>query len=128
MTRLEPVHPGEILKHDFIGPRGLSATAPANALGVSPERINEVVRSRRRGITASTALRLARYFGTDAQSWTNLQTSDELLVAERTAREALQAALPCERRESETRTDWTNIRGMPPIEGWSSTSADRASW
>ena len=95
MTRLEPVHPGEILKHDFMDPWGLSATALATALGVSPGRINEIVRGRR-GITASTALRLARYFGTDAQSWMNLQTRYELLVAERTAGRALQAIHPRE--------------------------------
>ena len=95
MTRLEPIHPGEILKHDFMDPWGLSATALATALGVSPGRINEIVRGRR-GITASTALRLARYFGTDAQSWMNLQTRYELLVAERTAGGALQAIRPRE--------------------------------
>ncbi len=90
MAELEPVHPGEILKHDFMDPWGLSATALSTALGMSPGRINEIVR-RRRGITASTALRLARYFGTDAQSWLNLQTRYELLVAERTTRRALRA-------------------------------------
>lgn len=95
MTRLEPVHPGEILKHDFMDPWRLSATALATALGVSPGRINEIVRGRR-GITASTALRLARYFGTDAQSWMNLQTRYELLVAERSAGRALQAIRPRE--------------------------------
>lgn len=95
MTQLEPVHPGEILKHDFMDPWGLSATALATALGVSPGRINEIVRGRR-GITASTALRLARYFGTDAQSWMNLQTRYELLVAERAAGRALQAIRPRE--------------------------------
>ena len=68
MTRLEPVHPGEILKHDFMEPFALSATALANAIGVTPARINEIVRGRR-GITAETALRLARYFKTDARSW-----------------------------------------------------------
>ena len=95
MTRLQPVHPGEILKHDFMDPWGLSATALATALGVSPGRINEIVRGRR-GITASTALRLARYFGTDAQSWMNLQTRYELLLEERTAGRELQAIRPRE--------------------------------
>ena len=82
MVRLEPVHPGEILKHDFMEPLGLSATALAKAIDVTPARINEIVRGRR-GITAGTALRLARYFETDAQSWMNLQTGYELVVAER---------------------------------------------
>lgn len=95
MIRLQPVHPGEILKHDFIDPSPLSARALATALGVSPGRITEIVRGRR-SITASTALRLARYFGTDAQSWMNLQTRYDLLVAERTAGRALQAICPGE--------------------------------
>ena len=95
MTLLEPIHPGEILKHDFMEPWGLSATALATALGVSPGRINEIVRGRR-GITAATALRLARYFGTDAQSWMNLQTRYELEVAARAAGSALQAIRPRE--------------------------------
>ena len=74
-------------------PWELSATALATAPGVSPGRINEIVRGRR-GITAATALRLARYFGTDARSWLNLQTRYELEVAPRTAGSALQAIRP----------------------------------
>lgn len=96
MTRLEPVHPGEILKHDFMEPFGLSATALAKAIGVTPARINEIVRGRR-GITAATAataLRLARYFGTDAQSWMNLQDRYELSLAERDAAGSLEAIRP----------------------------------
>ena len=88
MTRLEPVHPGEVLKHDFMDPFGLSATALAKALGVMPARINEIVR-RRRGITVETALRLARYFNTDARSWMNLQNRYELEIAARDKGEAL---------------------------------------
>ena len=82
MTRLDPVHPGEILKHDFMEPFALSATALANALGLTSAQIDEIV-CRRQGITAETALRLARYFNTDAQSWMNLQTRYELALAER---------------------------------------------
>lgn len=81
MTRLQPVHPGEVLKHDFMEPFGLSATALAKATGVTPARINEIVRGRR-GITAGTALRLAKYFGTDARSWMNLQARYEIALAE----------------------------------------------
>ena len=95
MTRLEPVHPGEILKHDFMEPFGLSATALAKAIGVTPARINEIVRGRR-GITAATALRLARYFGTDAQSWMNLQDHYELSLAEQKAAGPLEAIRPLE--------------------------------
>ena len=65
-------HPGEVLKHDFMEPFALSSNALAKAIAVTPPRINEIVRGRR-GITAETALRLARYFRTDAQSWMNLQ-------------------------------------------------------
>ena len=81
MTRLNPVHPGEILKQEFMLPFGLSSNGLAKAIGVTPARINEIVRERR-GITAETALRLAQYFGTDAQSWMNLQHLYELEVAE----------------------------------------------
>ena len=88
MTRLDPVHPGEVLKHDFMEPFALSSTALARELGVTPARINEIVRGRR-GITAETALRLARYFRTDAQSWMNLQDRYELAVAERKVGDAL---------------------------------------
>ena len=82
MTRLDPVHPGEVLKRDFMEAFDLSPTALARALAVTPARINEIVRGRH-GITADTALRLARYFGTDAQSWMNLQNRYELALAER---------------------------------------------
>ena len=82
MTRLDPVHPGEVLKHEFLEPFGLSATALAKAIGVTSARINEIV-SGRRGITAATALRLARYFSTDAQSWMNLQGRNGLAMQER---------------------------------------------
>ena len=63
-------------------PLGLSAAALARAIGVAPARIGEIVRGRR-GITAATALRLARYFNTDARSWMNLQNGYELALAAR---------------------------------------------
>jgi addiction module HigA family antidote len=78
---MRPVHPGEVLREDFLRPAGLSANALAKALRVPAPRVNDVVRERR-GITADTALRLARYFGGDAQSWLNLQTVYDLRVAE----------------------------------------------
>lgn len=78
---MRPVHPGEILREEFMAPLGLSANALARALHVTPARINDIVRERR-GITADTALRLARYFGGDAQSWLNLQTTFDLRLAE----------------------------------------------
>lgn len=78
---MRPVHPGEILREEFMAPLGLSANALARALHVTPARINDIARERR-GITADTALRLARYFGGDAQSWLNLQTAFDLRLAE----------------------------------------------
>ncbi len=81
MTRkLAPIHPGEILREEFMAPLGLSSNALAKAIGVTTARINEIVRERR-GITADTALRLARYFNTDAQSWMNLQQRYDLQLA-----------------------------------------------
>ena len=93
MTRLEPVHPGEVLKQDFMAPLGLSDTALARAIGVTPARVNEIVRGRR-GITAERALRLARHFGTDPHSWMNLQTLYELALAERNVATALESIHP----------------------------------
>lgn len=95
MTRLDPVHPGEVLKHDFMEPFALSATTLAKAIGVTPARINEIVRGRR-GITADTALRLSRYFNTDARSWMNLQDRYELELAAQDSAEALRAIRPRE--------------------------------
>ena len=76
-----PVHPGEVLREDFLIPSGLSANALAKALRVPAPRINDVVLEGR-GITADTAMRLARYFGGDAHSWLNLQAIYDLRVAE----------------------------------------------
>lgn len=78
---MRPIHAGEILREEYLIPLGLSANALAKQLGVTPARINDIVRERR-GITGDTALRLARFFGTDAQSWLNLQTAYELRLAE----------------------------------------------
>ena len=78
---MRPVHPGEILREEFLKPGGLTANALARALKVPAPRINDIVRERR-GVSADTALRLARYFGGDARSWLNLQTAYDLRVAE----------------------------------------------
>jgi len=78
---MRPVHPGEVLREDFLKPLGMSANALAKALRVPTPRINDVVRGRR-GVSADTAMRLARYFGGDARSWLNLQTAHDLRVAE----------------------------------------------
>jgi antitoxin HigA-1 len=78
---MRPIHPGEILREEYMAPLGISANGLARALGVTPARISEIVRQRR-GITGDTALRLARYFGTDAQSWLNLQIAYDLRIVE----------------------------------------------
>lgn len=80
-NRMRPVHPGEILREDFLLPLGMSASSLAKALNVPSARINDVVRERR-SVTADTAMRLARYFGGDARSWLNLQAAYDLRVAE----------------------------------------------
>lgn len=79
--KLDPVHPGEILLKEFIEPLGLSQNRLALALGVPARRINEIVLGKR-GITADTALRLARYFKMSPQFWLGLQMDYELDVAE----------------------------------------------
>jgi addiction module HigA family antidote len=79
---MRPVHPGEMIREEFMAPLGLSANALAKALNVPTPRINDVVRGRR-GVSADTAMRLARYFGGDARSWLNLQAAYDLRVAEK---------------------------------------------
>ena len=78
---MQPVHPGEILREDYLVSLNMSANALAKALNVPAPRINDIVRERR-GISADTAMRLARYFGGDARSWLNLQAAYDLRVAE----------------------------------------------
>lgn len=79
---LRPIHPGEILREEYLKPLNMSVTALALALRVPVTRLHEIVKERR-AITPDTALRLARYFGGDAQSWLNLQMQYELKLAER---------------------------------------------
>ena len=76
---MPPVHPGEILLEDFLKPMGISQYRLAKSIGVSQRRIGEII-SGKRSITADTALRFARFFGTDAQSWMNLQTHYDLEI------------------------------------------------
>ena len=79
--KLKPIHPGEQLLQEFMVPLELSSNALARALDVTPARINEIVRGRR-GISADTALRLARFFGTSHQFWLNLQANYDVQRAE----------------------------------------------
>jgi addiction module HigA family antidote len=78
---MRPVHPGEVLREDFLRPAGLTANALAKALHVPAPRVNDIV-CERRGVSADTAMRLARYFGGDARSWLNLQAIYDLRLAE----------------------------------------------
>ncbi len=77
INRMRPVHPGEVLREDFLLPFGLSVNALAVALGVPATRIHEIVKERR-AVTADTAARLAKHFGGDAASWLAMQASYDL--------------------------------------------------
>jgi antitoxin HigA-1 len=80
-NNMGPIHPGEMFREEYLMPFGMPVNSLAKALNVTPARMNDIVRERR-GIAADTALRLARYFGTDARSWMNLQVVYDLRVAE----------------------------------------------
>ena len=79
MATIAPIHPGEVLLEDFLTPLEVTQHHLAVAIGVPPRRINEIVHGKRR-ITADTALRLARYFGTTDRFWLNLQTRYDLEI------------------------------------------------
>ncbi|WP_053918638.1 MULTISPECIES: HigA family addiction module antitoxin [Brachybacterium] len=91
--RIEPIHPGEVLMEDFIEGFGITQNKLAVSIGVPPRRINEIVHGKR-GITADTALRLGKLFGTTAQFWLNLQTLYDLDLAEDRAAEQIDAIVP----------------------------------
>lgn len=90
---IEPIHPGEVLMEDFIEGFGIPQNKLAVSLGVPPRRINEIVHGKR-GITADTALRLAKYFGTSAEFWINLQSHYELGRAEDLAGDQISSITP----------------------------------
>jgi antitoxin HigA-1 len=93
MTTLAPIHPGEVLFEDFIEPLGVTQHSVAIAVGVPPRRINEIVHGKRR-VSADTALRLARYFGTTDRFWLNLQARYDLEVERDRLGSALEAITP----------------------------------
>ena len=78
---MRPIHPGEVLREEYLKPMGLSVNALATRLRVPATRLHEIVKERR-AISADTAMRLARFFGGDAQSWLNLQSAYDLRLAE----------------------------------------------
>src|SRR5215211_7640857 len=88
-----PMHPGTVLQLEFLTPLRISAYALAKAIGVDPPRVYEILRGRR-AITADSALRLARYFGTSPEFWLNLQSHYALEVEEARARESVAKIQP----------------------------------
>jgi addiction module HigA family antidote len=97
MKKLQLVAPGEILLEEWLKPMGLSQYRLAVEIGVPPRRINEIVHGKR-AITADTALRLARFFGTDAQSWLNLQSHYDMEKAQLETGKVLQKIVPWSER------------------------------
>lgn len=85
---MRPIHPGEVLREEFLQPMGLTAHALAVAIQVPAPRINDVVRERR-AVTVDTALRLAKYFGTSAEFWMGLQTDFDMACARATMTDVL---------------------------------------
>jgi antitoxin HigA-1 len=94
---MRPIHPGEILREEFLEPLGMSVNALAKALRVDATRMNEIVRERRR-VSTDTALRLARYFDTTPEFWMNLQRDYELktVAASDEGRSILSEVIPRE--------------------------------
>ena len=93
VATIAPIHPGEVLMEDFIEGFGITQHKLAVAVGVPPGRINEIVHGKR-GITADTAVRLSRYFGTTSEFWMNLQMRYELDRAEDALGDTLSAIVP----------------------------------
>ena len=98
-TTLAPVHPGEVLLEEFLEPLGISQYRLAKDISVPPRRINEIVHGKR-SVTADTALRLARYFGTTPQFWLGLQADYDLDVAADELGERLEREVQVRAKES----------------------------
>jgi len=94
MKKHSPIHPGEVLREDFLLPLGLSEYRLAQDIRVPPRRINEIVKGKR-SFTADTALRLSRYFAWPAEVWLNLQSHYDRELAEQTMRPILAKIWPC---------------------------------
>lgn len=89
---MHPIHPGEVLREEYLEPLNMSADALARAIGVSAPTVNEIVRERR-GITADIALRLSSAFGCTAQFWMNMQSAYELRLAETTKGDEIRSSI-----------------------------------
>lgn len=93
---MRPVHPGEVLREDYLKPLGMTANALAKALHVPASRINDIVLERR-GISPDTALRLVRYFGgeeTDAQGWVNMQATYDFKIVQKAVGKVIREEVP----------------------------------
>ncbi len=95
-SEFAPVTPGEMLKEEFLGEYGLSQNQLAKAIGISPNRIAEILNNRRR-ITADTALRLGLYFGNSPEFWLNLQTHYDLKLARKNLKPQMIARIKAQR-------------------------------
>ena len=95
-TNREPTHPGDVLREDFLIPMGLKQQELAVAIHVPFQRVNEIIRNRR-SMSPSTALRLARFFGTSAGFWINLQLRYDLHKTERSEKKTLEEIKPLHR-------------------------------
>lgn len=89
---MRPIHPGEVLREDYLKPLGMSAHALAIALHVPPSRVNDIVLERR-GVTVDTAMRLVRYFGGDVKSWLNLQIAYDIKIAEASSKSRIESEI-----------------------------------
>ena len=88
MAKLKPIHPGEILREEFLKPLNISQRALAERIGVTPTRLNQLILEKR-SVTADTALRLGRAFGTTAKFWLNLQSQYDLDLAKEMSEERI---------------------------------------
>ena len=107
VNKMRPIHPGEILREEFLIPEGMTANALARSLRVNAPRINDIVRERR-GITPDTALRLAAFLQTSPEFWMNLQTAYDLKVAEAAEGKIIRAEIAP--RHMQTEENRTSIR------------------
>ncbi len=94
MKKQSPIHPGEVLREDFLIPLGLSEYRLAKDIGVPPRRINEIVKGKR-AVTVDTSLRLERYFGWPAQVWLNLQNHHDQQIVQDALKSTLAKIQPC---------------------------------
>jgi addiction module HigA family antidote len=119
---MPPIHPGETLREDFLKPLGLTANRLASELFVPVTRVNDIVRGRR-AITADTALRLARYFGTTPQFWINLQSNYDLeLAQDARGSEICGRVWPPDKGRPSVHVplcSFTMMSNVPPIISWS---------